>query len=109
MADHQEGAMNAPPCIVYVWRGEGSAPARTGQGLVIPSEAIARSFGVFGSLLVGCIGLVPRLWPVALRSPHIIVQTSIVLASAVMLRSTGAKMRALCARQLMPAAKGKKL
>ena len=43
--------MNAPPCIVYVWRGEGSAPARTGKGLVIPSEAIARSFGVFGSLL----------------------------------------------------------
>ena len=51
MADHQEGPMNAPPCIVYVWRGEGSAPARTGQGLVIASEAIARSFGVFGSLL----------------------------------------------------------
>ena len=43
--------MSAPPCIVYVWRGEGSAPARTGQGLVIASEAIARSFGVFGSLL----------------------------------------------------------
>ena len=43
--------MNAPPCIVYVWRGEGTAPARTGQGLVIASEAIARSFGVFSPLL----------------------------------------------------------
>lgn len=89
-------------CILIICSRWGTfGPCRTRANAVVLA---ART-----PLFVGCIGLVPRLWPTALRSPHIIVQTSIVLASAVMLRSTGAKMRALCARQLMPATKGKQL